>query len=225
MDATLRKQEVRKIVNSRAPDSSLKDVARALFGLYADIAVACEWPMRPPSGDVAARLARNLTRALSVPVNEVRFASISQPYADASWTTDAGHELLFADGMAAAIEASVERDLAWTYWGRLQLSMERTILAGIGERRIDILERDVQLRLMAGLRPALFSTLAGPLSVRMVEECVLGVEETIKAFFALAIMDDRVHGVPLGHMTRLMTGALPLGAKRDEPGTWIVLVA
>ncbi|HTM67809.1 MAG TPA: hypothetical protein VL426_00780 [Candidatus Binatia bacterium] len=221
----MQRQTIRKLINARAPDSSLKDIARALVGLYADIAAECAWPLRPASAIDAPALSRRLTRALAVPVNEVLFASVSQPYADAAWATDEGYDLLFSTGLAAALEASVERDFAWTYWGRLQLSLERPLLAGIGEQRLDILERDVRARVMTGLRSALFSSLAGPLSVRMVEECVFSVEETLRGFLAFTVMDDRMDGVPLGHLTRIMTGAIPLGAKRGEPGTWIAVTA
>jgi len=225
MDASLQKQGLRKLMKSRAPDSSLKDVARALFGKYVDIARDCAWPLSPASTLDASDLAKRLGRVLGVPVNEVRFISVSAPYADTDWTTDEGCSALFGDGLAAGIERSVERDFAWTYWGRLQLSMERRLITGIGEDRLDILERDVRTKIMPGLRQALFSTLAGPLSVRSVEECVYGVEQTLHSFLACTIMDDRADGVPLGHMVRLMTGMLPLGAKIGEPGTWTVLTA
>jgi len=225
MDATSQKQGLQKLMRSRAPDSSLKDVARALFGLYVNIARDCAWPLVPASKLDASDLAKRLSSVLAVPVNEVRFISISAPYADAEWTTDEGYVALFEEGLAAGLERSVERDFPWTYWGRLQLSTERRLVSGIGEERLDILERDVRDKIMPGLRQALFSTLAGPLSVRSVEECVYGVETTLHAFLAYTIMDDRADGVPLGRVVRLMTGAIPLGAKIGEPGTWTVLTA
>src|SRR5688572_26474132 len=110
MDATSQKQGLQKLMRSRAPDSSLKDVARALFGLYVNIARDCAWPLVPASKLDASDLAKRLSGVLAVPVNQVRFISISAPYADAEWTTDEGYVALFEEGLAAGIERSVERD-------------------------------------------------------------------------------------------------------------------
>lgn len=225
MDATLQKEDLRKLLHSRAPDSSLKNVARALLGAYIDIAEACSWPLADASSLNAADLAKRLTLLLGVPVNDIRFVSLAQPYSDTQWATPEGFTALFETGLSAGLERSLDRDFCGTYWGRLQLSMERRLLKGLGEERLDFLERDVKTKLMCGLRQALYATLAGPMSVQQVEECATCVEDTLRDFLAITVLDDRTDGVPLGHMVRLMTQALPLGAKRGDPGTWIVLAA
>ncbi|MEY4745403.1 MAG: hypothetical protein RL272_1348 [Candidatus Parcubacteria bacterium] len=225
MDATVQKKDLRRYMRSRAPDSSLAHPARALLGRYLEIIEACEWPLKAPSKIDARAYAAHLSRVLSVPVNAVLVASATRPYDDVAWTTPEGLALLVDDGLSAGLDASIEDDFARTYWGCLQLSMERRMLGGLGEARVKFLGRDVKTRLMGGLRQALYATLAGPISVRRVEQCVCAVEDTLRDFLAMTVMDDRLDGVPLGHVVRMMTAAIPLGAKRGDPGTWIVLAA
>ncbi len=225
MDTVIERTDLIRYMRARAPDSSLAHPARALLGTYLDAAADCAWPLAPPERLDAADLAMRLTRVLSVPVNEVRFVSLSQPYADMAWATGEGVARLLDEGLSAGLDASVEDDLVRTYWGALQVSLERRLLRGLGEARLGILERDVRTKLMGGLRQALFSTLAGPLAVRRVEQCADAVEDTLRAFLGMTVLDDRFDGVALGHVVRCMTRAIPLGAKRDEPGVWIALAA
>lgn len=225
MDAIIEKAELRRYMRSRAPDSSLAHPVRALLGTYADIASACAWPLAAPSAIDATAYAALLTRILSIPVNAVLVASLSQPYADMAWATEDGMVRLLDEGLSAGLDASVEDDFTGTYWGRLQVSLERRMLDGLGEERLQFLERDVRVKLMRGLRQALYATLAGPVDVRRVEQCADAVEDTLRDLIAMTVLDDRADGVPLGRVARLMTGAIPLGAKRGDPGSWIVLAA
>lgn len=218
-------EDLRRYMRSRAPDSSLAHPARALLGRYLEISAACEWPLAAPEDIDAAVLAAHLGKVLSVPIGEIRFASLSQPYADMGWATPEGMVRLFEEGLSSGLDASVDDDFAWSYWGRLQISLERRLITGLGEERLEFLERDVRTKLMSGLRQALFATLAGPLNVRRVEQCADTTEDTLRAFIGMTVIDDRADGVPLGHVVRSMTRTIPLGAKRDEPGVWICLAA
>ncbi len=217
-----RKGKLRERMLSRAPDSSLVHVSRALFSHYLDIADAGEWPLADRSSLDAPAIATQLTRLLGHPVNEVRFVSLSDPYGDLDWTTEEAFARITDTDVASLVADSIENAYAETYVGRLY-GLQWRLLERLGERRRETVDGDVAKAVMPGLRSALFSTVVDRLGIALTERLMHAVEDTLTFMYGYAVLDDRHAGVPLGHMTRILTKTLPLGAKRDEPGTWLFL--
>lgn len=207
---------------ARAPESSLVHVSRALFSRYLDIADAGEWTLADRSSLDAAEIAKQMTQLLGIPVNEVRFVSLTKPYDDLEWTTVEAFERITETDVGSLIADSVENEYGCTYAGRLY-GLQWRLLGTLGERRREIVDGDVARAIMPGLRSAMFATVVDRLGIAMTERLVDAVEDTLAFMYGYAVIDDRHAGVPLGHLTRILTQALPLGEKRDEPGVWLFL--
>lgn len=214
--------EFRKLMIRRSPDSSLLHVGRGLISRYVDIATNGEWSFGERRPD-AEKLAENLGWLFGVRVKEVRFISASQPYGDLEWITEEQFVRIADDGLAEHIANSVDPDAAWSYSARLASSLDFGLIRRLGEHRREIIDNDIARTFKGGLRSAIFSSFVEVVGVRRCEQMTFDVEETLKAFLGCIALDDREVGVPLGHMTRILTEALPLGEKRDDLGTWLFL--
>jgi hypothetical protein len=222
MEEITRKGKLRERMMARAPESSLVHVSRALFSRYLDIADAGEWTLEDRSSLDAAEMAKQMTRLLGVPVNDIRFVSLSNPYDDLEWTTIEAFARIAETDVGSLIADSVENAYEHTYVGRLY-GLQWRLLAALGERRREIVDGDVAKAIMPGLRSAMFATVVDRLGIAMTDSLVHAVEDTLVFAYGYAVIDDRFAGVPLGHAARILTQTLPLGEKRDEPGTWLFL--
>jgi hypothetical protein len=172
----------------------------------------------------AEALAAHLGRVFGAYVNEVQLISVADPYADASWLTEEALESDERD-FAATLDACLETDRDGMFWGRLLAAHDMKLLRFLKEDGRERLADDVRARFEDGLAAALTGAVGGSVSDARLGAIRADVLDALDVFIGLAAMDDRSSAVPLGHLVREFTRALPLGMKKGEPGTWLFLVA
>jgi hypothetical protein len=172
-----------------------------------------QYPLSPASEDLRAE-ALAVLRGLfgEVSASKVAFVSLSNPFPKPEWMTHEVYKSSLLDSFRDSLRVSLGSSLLDSLRVSFRDSLRASLLPSLGSSLLDSLRDNLLDSMEASLTASFWDSIWD----------ILGCSLFYFLRFAIA---GKAEGVEkLRPLIRLLPKAIPLGLKKDDLGTWLVLV-